>query len=195
MTKGGVIRCGTGTSFAIKLTLPDCSSGKVPDRTAVRFGARFLAVMLSKACRGHKVVTQVFCYSGCRHVCSKGMPTHLAIRQNAAGELVVLVAICSLDNCFKAVTFLSTGGCELLQCPPSKANTQSYKTELRNITGTTQQDMRQVDIRLQHVLTTPSAVVLDRFNTLLNWKTPLLFAPYRSSATGNVASICCCDHQ
>ena len=148
MTKGSVIRCST--SFAIQLTLPDCSSGKVPDRTAVRFGARFLAVMLSKACRGHKFVTQVLCYSGCRHVCSKGMSTHLAIRQNAAGELVVLVAICSLDNCFKAVTFLSAGGCELLQCPPSKASTQSYNTELRNVTGTTQQDMRQVYKRLQH---------------------------------------------
>lgn len=41
---------------AARLTLPDCSSGKVPDSTAVRFGARFLAVMLSKACNGHNEV-------------------------------------------------------------------------------------------------------------------------------------------
>lgn len=34
-----------------KRTLPDCSSGRVPDTTAVKFGAKPLAVRLTKACK------------------------------------------------------------------------------------------------------------------------------------------------
>ena len=47
------------------LTLPDCSSGKVPESTTPKFGAKFLAVMLSRACIGHTVVR-------CRFTCCQG---------------------------------------------------------------------------------------------------------------------------
>ena len=108
-------------------------------------------------------------------VCSKGMSAYLAIRQNAAGELVVLATIRSLDHCFEAVTFLSAGGFELLECPPSKANiqamTQSFALLLTPHSRTISNNACNT------LLTTPSAVVLDRFNTLLNWKTPLLPPP------------------
>lgn len=43
------------------------------------------------------------------------MSAYLAIWQDAAGKLVVLGAICSLDDCPQTVTFLGAGGCELLQ--------------------------------------------------------------------------------
>jgi hypothetical protein len=103
------------------------------------------------------------------------MSAYLAIRQNAAGELVVLAAICSLDNCFEAVTFLSAGGCELLQCPPSKANIQAMTRSFTILPAPRSKTIS--NNACNTLLTTPSAVVLDRFNTLLNWKTPLLPPP------------------
>jgi len=105
------------------------------------------------------------------------MSAYLAIRQNAAGELVVLAAICSLDNCFEAVTFLSAGGCELLQCPPSKANIQAMTRSFAILPAPRSKTCDNFTYACNILLTTPSAVVLDRFNTLLNWKTPLLPPP------------------
>ena len=61
----GALRAGSHSSRPVTihcpvLTLPDCSSGKVPESTTPKFGAKFLAVILSRACVGHTLVRRRF---------------------------------------------------------------------------------------------------------------------------------------
>lgn len=97
-----------------ELTLPDCSSGSMPERATVKFGARLFAVRLSWVCKaGNDVISLV------RNACSDSAQTgiaeqigegHLAIWQDATAEAVAFGLVCCLDNCCQAVIGVSAGG-------------------------------------------------------------------------------------
>lgn len=107
----------SGYLVVVELTLPDCSSGNMPERATVKFGARLFAVRLSWVCKaGNDVIGLVrnalipsltIIYTGIAKQVGKG---HLAIWQDATAEAVAFGLVCCLDNCCQAVIGVSAGG-------------------------------------------------------------------------------------
>ena len=85
---------------------------------------------------------------------------HLAIWHDATTEAVAFGLVCCLDNCCQAVIGLSAGGCELLQqrSGSTRSGSSDHKICKTQLTATPYAVSR----------TTPSAVLLDKFTTLLN---------------------------